>query len=429
MFGAGNGCTPRSRWAAPCWAALCWAILATTSSPTRAADGDATPRAGRAFQTTIAGTPVDVAPIDRGHLLSWDVGVTTSTSAGDVDVVPLGSLYLFRRDDDQLVRAVVNGVYNDVFLARSLSGSTGADWLLTSSMYASPVAAAPRVDGVARPGEALQHGEFHVGLGLGTRGRAPVAAGEVADVDNMWEANVVVEPAFSWFFRGDETATSFVAPASHRGVLVHGVFRFDGLTRNLMGLNHAGLAFGAHALAGARAGVTPWTRDPQPSSTWQTLSGWLLGVAPVGTLPEQHRLQLSLHAGLGHDLDPFTAFHLGGGPPGEEYFASDTPLVPGAGIEEYAVTHYAVGTLEYRHEAAFFLYWGPLVTLAALDREHDVEGERIRTDDLVGSVGLRATSAFLFSTRIQIHYHVNMDLFRGTPTLGNEFTVHVSGLL
>jgi len=411
-----------------------FAVALGAAPATAAAPGDtdgprATPRAGRAFHTTVADTPVALPAYDRGHITSWDLGVATSTTPQGVDVLPLLALYLFHRTDEQLLRAVVAVVSNEVLLTRPWHKGAPAEWLLSASMLAPPVALAPRVDDVDRPRQELLSGELRAGLGLGARGRAAVAPGEQADVDNMWEANVTVEPVFRWFFPGERAAPDFVAPASHRALQVHGALRFDGLTRNLFGSNHAGVAFGVRATAGVRAGVTPWSGDHAPSTMWQRGNAWLVGVAPVGPLPEQHRLLYSLHGAFGLGLDRFTAFAVGGGPPRDETFAQDVPLLPGASIDEYPTTRHLIGSLEYRHEPIFFFYWGPFASVAILDREHELKGHVVRTDDVVSAAGLRMTTVFLFSSRIQLQYGINTGLLQTPSAPRQELTVHLSGRL
>jgi hypothetical protein len=398
------------------------AIRADTPGPT--------PRAGRAYATTVAGTPVAIDAFDRGHLTSWDVGVASSTLPAGIDALPFYSLYLFRRTDErQLLRAVVAGFFNEVLFARRVDADRGFEWLLSASSFSPPVAEVPRVDGIERPAEEMVRGEFRAGLGLGVRGRAGVAPGETPDVDNMWEANLVLEPTFRWFLPGERTVRSFVLPASHQALQLHGVVRTDGLTRNLLGGNHAGVAAGGRVLVGARSGFLPWSRDRTPSATWSRAHGWIVGAAPVAALPEQHRLLYTLHGGIGGGLDLTTAFRVGGGPPREEYFANESPVLPGASIEEYPVYRYAIASLEYRHEPIFFFYWGPSVTLAVIDREHLRAGHIVRTDDVLGAAGIRVTTGFLFSTRIQIQYGVNADLLRATAAPRQELTAHVSGRL
>jgi hypothetical protein len=433
------GCPAVTRATVPCgrggntaWpGAVPLVVLALTmvASTSMAADSPRTPRAGRAYQTTVGDTPVDIHPFNRGDITSWDIGVATSTTADGFEILPFPSLYLFRRTDEQLLRAVVAGLANEVFLARRFGPSSGAEWLLSASMLALPVAEARRIDGVLRPQEEMLRGEFTASLGWGIRGQSAVAPGEQLDVDNMWEANVLVGPAFRWFLPGEHTTDDFILPSSHRALQVRATLRADGLTRNLLGGTHAGLAYGLRAMFGVRAGFAPWTHNPDPAPTWQTLNAWLIGAAPVGSLPEQHRLVYSLHGAIGHALDSSTAFRLGGGPPREEYFANESPLLSGAGIEEISTTRYAIGSLEYRHEPLFFFYWGPLATVALVDREHEEGGRLVRSDDLLLSGGLRVTTIFFFSTRIQLQYGSYFDVVQGPETLRHELTVHVSGRL
>jgi hypothetical protein len=275
----------------------------------------------------------------------------------------------------------------------------------------------------------MLRGEFGVGLGLGLRGAAAVSPGEEPDVDNMWEANVILRPTFRWFLPGEHTADHFIPPTSHRALQLHAVVRSDGVTRNLLGGNHAGVAYGVRGMFGLRTGFAPWTHNPDPTPTWQTLNAWVVGAAPVGALPEQHRLLYSLHGAFGHGLDASTAFRLGGGPPREEYLAFESPLLPGAGIDEMATTRHIIGSIEYRHEPIFFFYWGPLATLAIVNREHDDNGTLFRTDDVLVSGGGRVTTVFLFSTRIQLQYGFYSNLFQSPSSLRHEVTMHVSGRL
>ena len=135
-----------------------------------------------------------------------------------------------------------------------------------------------------------------------------------------------------------------------------------------------------------------------------------------------------MHAGVGGNLDRFSAPSIGGGPSGDEFGTLARPLVPGAGIGEFWPDHYAIALAEYRYELFFFTYLSARGSLAWLDRDRlDNDNQIHRRDNTLTSLGARLTTGFLFSTRLPVRLQLQL---RRDPRRhhrgASEWLLHVS---
>src|SRR5262249_55845866 len=80
-----------------------------------------TPRAGEGFQTDVLGEHIRVEPRDRRSVSAWDVGIDGLIPGNSgADVLPFGTVYLWRRpDDDTLFRGILLGIYDEAIFAYS----------------------------------------------------------------------------------------------------------------------------------------------------------------------------------------------------------------------------------------------------------------------------------------------------------------------
>jgi hypothetical protein len=399
-----------------------------------------TPRAGEGFRTKIFGRDVEVPTRDRRSTSAWDVGIAAWVPWPDTRALsPFGSVYLFRRPDtDQFFRGTLVLLYDDLIYGRALTEGSPFELVLGFENYTIPSDQSEYVDGEKIDHEGVTWGFVRGAVGLGYRrqlqaGFAPRFA-EAVDPqapDNMFSLSATFEPKYLYFKEGKDVTSDFTSPEN--GVELAGrlQLRMDALERNLLDLAHSGVAGGIDALQGWRPSWEDWGRDqreqagdgkaPRRLAAYGVLAGGVPG------LSERHRLIGYGYAGLGGNLDRFSAPRVGGGPSGDELLALSRPLVPGATLQEYYPDHYAIGIAEYRYELFFFTYLSARASVAALDRDRLNSGAIHRENNVLGSVGGRITSGFLFSSRIQIDYNYNFDVIRDDNDRGNsEIVFHVS---
>ncbi|MCA8949455.1 MAG: hypothetical protein KDE27_08120 [Planctomycetes bacterium] len=376
-----------------------------------------TPRSGEGIRTTLFGSELTVPARDRRTVSAWQLGVDAALAADDNEALPFGSLYFWRRPDDrQLLRASLAGVYDTVFWA--YGDGSGRELVVTFENYTLPWSTGELVDGVVDDTEQLFWGYVRAGVGVGVR--MPVAP---FHQENMLASDVVVEPGYSYFGRADTTAAGYRLPDSGADLRLRWITRYDAMDRNLLELPHGGLAIGADAFAGL---------GPRDRSYGEvTVYGF--GIAAVPGLDpgsgERNRIYASLHAGVGDGVDRFTAQRVGGGPDlrGSEYETTARPWLPGAAYSEFFPEHYAIGSLGYRRELAFFAHLDLGGTLAWLDVDRQRAGGRARADETLVAVSARLSTGFVGRTLLQLGYAHNFDVVRDGSRGGDEFTVMVTG--
>lgn len=384
-----------------------------------------TPRAGQGFHTTVFGREVDVPPDDRRSVNAWDVGAAaTAPGPPGAGVLPFGSLYFWRRpDEDELLRAIVLGIYNDVFWARSHDGWGDWETVVTFENLVAPVSQAEIVDGAQREEEELSYSWGRLGLGVGMR--EEIAPGST---QNMRAVSLLVEPGWLAFDDGSDADPTFVEPEDSFELRLHLHTRWDALERNLLELPHAGFAWGADLVGGWRDGWEDWglAASQTGGDDFRFATAYLVGATGVPGAGERHRLVGSLHVGAGEDTDRFSAPRVGGGPQGEDYGVLARPVLPGTAINEFYPEDYAILLGEYRFEPIFFSYLSLRGSLAALDVDRDRNGVIVREDDTFSSLGFRITTGFFFESRLQLDYDYQFGVVRDGSPGGHGVVLHVS---
>jgi len=385
-----------------------------------------TPLAGTGFFTRVFGRKVVVWPEDRRSVTAWDLGAQYTPGAKDSEWTPIGSIFLWRRpDDDVFLRGVVSGLFNDVEYAYSPSGWGHFEIVSTLNNLIFPAAQSEYVDGNPDDAQQLVWGRAYVGVGLGYRTEVgPRKA------DNMFATSVTFEPGYLFSDAGSDTASNFVQPVNTFEERVHWRVRWDALERNLLEMAHKGYALGMDTVAGHRDSWHDWGIDGEQSAAdtrdYLSWTGYLRAATGIPGLNEQHRLLFGVHGGVGSDLDRFSAPRVGGGPEADEYGSVPYPVIPAALPVEFFPSHYAIATLEYRFEPIFFMYLGIEGSVAYLDLDHRTSTGIEREDDVLKSIGARMTTGFVFDTRLEVEGHYNFDLVRDGHLGGYAITFHIS---
>jgi len=390
-----------------------------------------TPRAGEGFRTELFGQEITVQPEDRRSVTAIDFGVQFNLPGADNrGIIPFGALYLWRHPDDHsLFRADIVGVYNDIFWAGSSPDLGHFEWVLTFDSYTLPFYQYELVDGNAVKSEELLWGYVRPGFGFGYRQKV-----HPGHQDNMLAIDLTIEPGFLYFGKGSYTASNFVEPQNTFELREHLQVRWDALERNLLSLPHSGFAAGADLINANRTNWKNWGLNGSETGGQEyfSASGYLLGAGAVpGVDSDRHRLLGSLHAGIGNDLDRFSAPRIGGGvlTIGEEYGSTWRPVLPGAIIQEYFPEHYVVAVGEYRWEALFFTYLSFDASVGWLDRLRQTGPNLIDTtskNNIFSSLGGRLTTGFFFNTRMQLSYNYGFSEIRGDKYGGHEILLQIS---
>jgi hypothetical protein len=400
-----------------------------------------TPRAGEGFRTKIFGRDVEVPTRDRRSTSAWDLGLAAWIPWPDGRAFrPFASVYLFRRPDtEHFFRGTVVLLYDDLIYGRALSEGSPFELVLGFENNTIPTDQAEYYDGEHIEKEGVMWGSVRGAVGLGYRRQiepgfvAPrfMEAVDPQAPDNMFSLNVTFEPKYLYFKEGKDVSSDFTSPESGAELAGRVQLRMDALERNLLDLAHRGVAGGFDAWQGWRPSWEDWGRDQREQAgdgkAPRLLSAYGVLAGGVPGLSERHRLIGYGYAGLGGNLDRFSAPRTGGGPSGDEFLALSRPLVPGASLQEFFPDHYAVGIAEYRYELFFFTYLSARASVAGLDRDRiSNSGDFHRSNDVLTSVGGRITTGFLFSTRMQIDYNYNFDVIRDDDRGSSEIVFHIS---
>jgi len=400
-----------------------------------------TPRAGEGFRARIFGREIEVQPRDRRSTSAWDVGVATWYRwPEDEQIRPFGSLYFFRRPSERwFFRGTVVGLYNDITYAHSLVDESPFEGVLTFESETIPTDSAEWVDGERQKRQELLKGSVRPGIGIGYRRQVEAGFGGLRFLegvppqspDNQLAITATVEPEYLYFRKGKDTVSDFRVPGDTFALRGHLRVRWDSLERNLLDGAHEGFAVGLDASQGWRERWRDWGIDREESAGDgrypRLLQGYGVVAGGIPGLNERHRLIGTAYAGVGGNLDRFSAPSIGGGPSGDEFMALSRPLIPGSGLGEFWPDHYAIGMAEYRYELFFFTYLSARASVQWLDRDRfDNEGDVHRRDNTLTSLGARLTTGFLFSTRLQFDYNYNFDVIRDDQRGGNEWLLHVS---
>ncbi len=182
-----------------------------------------------------------MAPFDTRSISSWDLGIDLAEPPPeDSEFRPVGSLYFWRHPDSaHLLRADVSGVYDDIFWARRIGAEDfhagGVETVLTFTNFTLPVARAELADGRALKSKELLWGYVRAGFGVGYRRQV-----RPGSQDNMFAADLILEPGFLFFDKGPDTAAGFVVPKNTLELRAHLQVRLDALKRNILELPHVG---------------------------------------------------------------------------------------------------------------------------------------------------------------------------------------------
>ncbi len=331
-----------------------------------------TPLAGKRLELELFGEHVVVPERDRGKTMALTLGVAVfSPEIGAQSVVPFGAFYWRHIDLDRRLRAVVSGVVNEIDFAERL-GHAGFEAVAHFDDYCLPIPSAQIIDNRDLDFTSLVWGWNSAWFGAGWR--TPLPPGEV---DNDLQLQVGYVAGY-WYFTGREEFDDRqnVPPDTY----VHGVHarvRLDAITRNLLELPHRGVAAGFDAEFLRRdvwedhGAIVPATGRKQfeerQTRDYTRLSAHVVVAAGLPFLSERHRFVGQVHglwAPQG-DLDRFSGFRVGGGPPPTE--AADLQRSPWAGamFDQYTVVDGVLASLEYRLEVLFFLFVHLRATLAS----------------------------------------------------------------
>ncbi len=385
------------------------------------------------FQANVFGRWVTVKPGNPRSVTAWDLGVDISEPppAGH-EIIPLGDLYLWRHPDAlSLFRAQLSGVYDDVFWARRVEGLGPFETVLTFTNFSPPIARSELVDGEELKSEELLWGYVRPGFGMGYRKQV-----YPGNQDNMFAADLILEPGFLFFESGSETARNFIVPQDTFEFRAHLEVRWDALNRNLIKLPLSGYAAGSDIVYGYRANWRDWGinggQAADEGREYASFTGYFLAAGRAPWLNSNHyRCIGALYGGSGYHLDRFSAFRVGGGPNplGEEYGSTYRPVLPGSAIREFFSDHYLIMTGEFRWDPLFFASLGLDASAGWLDRLRGTGTGVVQRNHVLPAVGIRLTTGFFFNTRLQVAYNYNFGVVRHKSYGGHEITVLFSGKL
>ncbi len=392
-----------------------------------------TPREGEGFRAEVFGREITVNPRDGRSVSSIDIGLALyKPLPEDRQVVPFGALYLWRHSNDEdLFRAAIAGLYNDIFWAHASKTMEPFEMVATFNNYTLPFAQYELVDGRAAKSEELLWGYVRPGVGLGFR--RTVSPGHQ---DNMMAIDATIEPGYLFFGKGSNTAGNFVVPENTFELREHLQLRWDALERNILSLPHEGFAFGCDLVHGNRSDWKNWGIDGSQLSNggkdYLSFTGYIMKAGGVpGLDSDRHRLLAAVYGGTGYNLDRFSAPRIGGGdmPLGEEYGSTSDAVLPGAVIQEYFPKHYLFAVGEYRWEALFFTYLSLNGSAGWVDRLRQTGPDITDTtskDNFFSSVGARLTTGFFLDSRMQLAYNYNFSEIRKDGRGGHEIVLHFS---
>src|SRR5687768_14902527 len=136
------------------------------------ADEPRTPLAGEQYHTEVLGEPVHVPARDRRNVTAINFGVLWIPNGPSfLEVLPFGSLYLWRNwdDDRHRLRATVAGVVNDVNYNIGPRSMKGWELVLTFDNTIIPLGRSEYVEGQRIAAVEVQWSYLFAGVGLGYR--------------------------------------------------------------------------------------------------------------------------------------------------------------------------------------------------------------------------------------------------------------------
>lgn len=363
-----------------------------------------TPLAGDELTTSLLGYPIHIPGRNRDNVFAVITlgGIYFHPRLGGSDALPIGALYWRHRWEKYNVRTVVSIFENEVDLTRSFGELELLGHLENETL---PAPTAEIVNGREVKESSILWGTFSGWLGAGWR--KPVAP---FHVDNDLKLQAFYHAGYLYSHTTSDTGAKVRLPPD---TLVHGIrlrARYDSFSRNLMELPHAGWAGGMDLELTRR---NTWSDanygglDYSGASTrdYTKFSGYLSGAVGIPGLSERNRLLASVYGGFspGHHLDRFSAFRIGGGPfPSENVDLIRHPY-PGAVFNQFYVSDYAIGTVEYRRELLFFLYLHLRETFMWANRNIFSSQQRVsEANGNAFSVGL--TSGFYWNSQLYLEF-------------------------
>jgi hypothetical protein len=352
---------------------VAFAVAAALGAPAERLDSEdeRTPRAGEAYGDTFLGQPLDAPSRDRRKITDLVLyGILAPGGPDERTASPQGALFLWRNvQGEGRLRAVLAGLLDDVRYNMPFPNGTGFETVATFENTTLPWARSEYVEGVRIASEELN--DLSVRAGAGFAYRVPLAP---AHQDNAFEAALTYEMGYLFFGKGGDTSSAFRMPSETWEDRFHLRLRADALERNIMELPHSGWAAGADLIHGHRTEWTDWggpvtgLNSGEEGRNWGTASAYAVAAIPLPFgRTERHRLIAMAHGGIGKDLDRFSSFRLGGGSTWGDFETLARPELAGAAADEFTTSRYGIVDLEYRYQAAFFLYLQVRGTLAWLE--------------------------------------------------------------
>ena len=389
-----------------------------------------TPLSGNGFRTHVLGDEVTVPAWNRRSFRAWQIGLQINLPAPDDRLIlPFGALFWWERPEsnEHIFYGESVLVFNDIFFARRLEPSSSFEIVHTFNSYTIPVALDEVVDGQAINSEELLYGYVRPGIGVGYREQIGPYN------ENMFAFDLIVEPGYLYFHSGSDTSVNFIKPQDTFEIRTRMELRLDQLARNVLNMAHEGYATGANFTYGHRASWDNWGTNGQESSAGQNyinFNAYLVGGTKVPFVDsERHRLLGYLHAGIGHNLDRFSAERIGGGPnpKGDAYNEIWRPILPGASVWEYTPDNYAIAAAEYRWAATFFTYLSASGGLGTLNPLRQTATGTQRRQTLFPFLGAQVVTGFFGDTRLTLSYNHNWGVIRDGESGGNELMLWIAG--
>jgi len=383
-----------------------------------------TPLAGEAYATTFLGKKIAIPSRNRKNVRSLTLGANFYIpDVGSDTALPIAALYWRHQEDTWWLRSVIGVFVNEVDLARNLGNFQLLGHFDNNTI---PFAETEIKDGEEVTSSSVIWGTVSAWLGAGIH--IPVAPFQS---DNDLRLQLYYQAGYFYDKRTSDTGENVVLPPDtfFQGLRLRA--RYDGIRRNIMELPHEGWAAGGDfdltfrdTWSDSTFGDLIFTKDD--TRKYLKLSGYLIGASGIPWLSERHRFVGYLHGGVSPvgKLDRFSAFRAGGGPfPNETDDLYRLPY-PGALFNDFPVSDYLVGTLEYRYELLFFMYLHLRATFAWGANRPDYsgpEGLRLKLTSADGeafSAGL--TTGFFYDSQLYLEYAYDNKFLRNGAS-GSSF--------
>jgi hypothetical protein len=378
-----------------------------------------TPLAGEAGRASLLSYPVEIPPLDRGHMTSVTLGGSLlNPKQGDTRALPFAALYLRRVEEDYRSRDTISIFVNELEYDKCFGNF---ELVGHFENYTLPGARIELGDGRDVKSTSVVWGTLLGSLGPGLR--IPM---DPYQVDNDLRVQLLGRAGYFYAGRNHDTGADQVLPPD---TLLYGAklrVRYDSMRRNLLELPHTGFASGFDA-------------DYLSRDTWRDLgggtlssgnrdyfqvNGYFVGAGGIPGLSERNRVLLSLYGGTtaGNRGDRYNAFRINGGPFPSE--ADDLPRQHYTGIvyDDILASRYATAALGYRREIAFFLYLSLIESYLWADRvSARDDGQVFFKNTTAVSTTASLDCAFFWNSEFYLAYSWDSAAIRGGRS--------VSGLL